>query len=225
VSRPLFLLVDTATGLVMERPVMGSREFRPVTNEPAPGAALDSFVPGRYDVSVVPGRRGSGLLRLDTVTGETWFYQLGANQGKWDALPRALADSSAPKNRVVVGKAAPRETPVANSAKARRAATSLKIERSDASEKPPVEPMIEVLTQPGFDPELQLWTAEYMAHTHPVRASELLSIKLMDSDPRVIVAIIENVTLDAEGRVRAALEKLQGHADPGVAEALSAKLK
>ncbi len=71
VSRPLFLLIDTATGQVLQREILGNQKFQPVTDDPAPGDRLKSKIPGRFDVTVVPGRRGLGLLRLDTcVTGK-----------------------------------------------------------------------------------------------------------------------------------------------------------
>jgi hypothetical protein len=212
VARPLFLLVDTATGLVLQRDVMGTQKFQPVTDDPAPGADLKSKIPGRYDIKVVPGRRRAGLLRLDTVTGKTWFAQLGSSKRSWQALPSSLDDRpNAPRG------------PNANSSVSQGLQSSTPAGVAEGS-APPMEAILEVLTQPGYEIELRVWTASEMARLYPAEAAELLGGALISDDPKVMIAIIEGVSLGEDGRARKALESLQGHGNPKVAAAIREKL-
>ncbi len=219
ISRPLFLLIDTATGAVLQRPARSSQKFEPITNEPPPGANFDPKVPGRFNVKVVPGRRGSALLRLDTATGDTWFHQLGSKQATWQALPSALevntqANSGSTKPAARAGK----------SRVADRAASSQDGAKKPQVKQPSIASMVEVLTEPGLDPELQIWTAGLMADIYPTEAIELITTRLRDSDSKLHLTIVEKVQLDSAGRVRRALQKISGHDDPAVAAALAKKL-
>lgn len=223
VTRPLFLLIDTATGLVLERPILGAQKFRPVGTDPAPGANLDPLVNERFDVKIVPGRRGSALLRLDTATGAAWFYQLSAKQAAWQVLPSTLDEEL--KKPSADTDDADANGEAASGSLSSTGPAALQVGRAAPESRPPIEAMIEVLTEPGFEPELRVWTADHMAGIYPVEAAELLSVKLQTADRRVMLAIIEKVALDSEGQVRAALEKLKGHADKKVAAAVNEKLK
>ena len=219
ISRPLFLLIDTATGAVLQRPARSSQKFEPITNEPPPGANFDPKVPGRFNVKVVPGRRGSALLRLDTATGDTWFHQLGSKQATWQALPSALevntqANSGSTKPAARAG----------TSRVADRAASSQDGAKKPQPKQPSIASMVEVLTEPGLDPELQIWTAGLMADIYPTEAIELITTRLRDSDSKLHLTIVEKVQLDSAGRVRRALQKISGHDDPAVAAALAKKL-
>ena len=217
VARPLFLLIDTATGQVLQRHILGSQKFRPVTPEPGPGADLNPLVSGRYDVKVVPGRRGSALLRLDSVTGKTWFAQLDANQSEWYAIPSSLDD--APQKPQGLGAGAASEAP------SRRAGrTSAVRPGQPQTKKPTLKSLLDVLTDPNHEPELRIWTAGHLAEVYPVEAVEMLGTTLEASEPKVIVAIVETVKFDSAGRVKTALEALRGHEDARVAKALSKKL-
>jgi len=218
-SRPTFLLIDTATGDVLQRPVRSSQMFEPVTDEPPPGANFNPKVPGRFSVKVVPGGRGSALLRLDTATGDTWFYQLGSKQTTWQALPSAL-EVSAQANS---GSAVPAAGGT-NSRDANRPVSSQVGAQKPQVRRPSVASMVEVLTEPGLDPELRIWTAGFMAETYPTEAVELITTKLRDADSKLHLTIVEKVQLDSEGRVRRALQKVSGHDDPAVAAALAKKL-
>ena len=219
ISRPLFLLIDTATGDVLQRPARSSQKFEPITNEPPPGANFDPKVPGRFNVKVVPGRRGSALLRLDTATGDTWFHQLGSKQATWQALPSALevntqANSASTKPAASAGKGrvADRAAPLQDGT------------QKPQAKQPSIASMVEVLTEPGLDPELQIWTAGLMADIYPTEAIELITTRLRDADSKLHLTIVEKVQLDSAGRVRGALQKISGHDDPAVAAALAKKL-
>jgi hypothetical protein len=83
---------------------------------------------------------------------------------------------------------------------------------------------IEVLTQPGLGTELQVWTAGHMAGLYPVESAEMLGTTLEAADPKVVIALIDGLTLDAGGRVRTALESLESHSDSQVAKAARKKL-
>ena len=213
VSRPLFLLIDTATGQVLERNSVGAQQFRPVTEDSAPGADLEPKVPGRYDVKVVPGQRGSALLRVDTVTGQSWLVQLSSSQRQWYVIPSNL-DEKQQKNAALrsTGARPASQGPATGSPAPNRPS------------KPTLAATVEAITAPGVPPALREWIAGQMAKFYPAEAAELLTTALKSDDPEVMIAIIKGVELDTDGRVRAALESLRGHADTQVAEAVSKKL-
>lgn len=214
VSRPLFLLIDSATGRVFQRNILGAQKFRRVSDEPAPGDDLEQQQVGRYDVKVVPGRRGSALLRLDTVTGKTWFLQLGSTQREWYAIPSSLEDelpAPVPDDSASL-------TP--HKASGDNAVSSTSIE----PKKPPIQALLEVLTDRAYDTQLRIWTAGHMAGIYPVEAAQLAGTELADDDPRILLAVIDEVAFDPDGQVRAALVALQGHADKRVAAALETRL-
>jgi hypothetical protein len=87
VKKPLIIRWDTATGEVTERLILGDGSFKTVARELPPGASLDPIEVGRYLVDVIPGRRGSALLRLDTVTGQVWLVHLNVKPRRWIAIP------------------------------------------------------------------------------------------------------------------------------------------
>jgi len=214
VSRPLFLLIDTATGRVYRRNILGAQKFQPVSDEPAPGDDLEPQRVGRYDVKVVPGRRGSALLRLDTVTGKTWFLQLSPAQREWYAIPSSLEDEIPAR----VSGGATSLTPHKASGDGGVASTSKE------PKKPPIKALLEVLIDRTYDTQLRIWTAGHMAGIYPVEAAQLAGTELADDDPRILLAVIDEVAFDPDGQVRAALVALQGHADERVAAALEARL-
>ena len=90
--------------------------------------------------------------------------------------------------------------------------------------KPPLKALVAVLTEPEYEPELQVWTAKHMASIYPTEAAEMLATTLKSADPKVVIALIEGLTLDPDGRVRAALESIEGHPDNKVAMAAREKL-
>ncbi|MBW2293496.1 MAG: hypothetical protein JRG94_14465, partial [Deltaproteobacteria bacterium] len=91
--------------------------------------------------------------------------------------------------------------------------------------QPSIEAIVEVLTEPAYEMELRAWTASQMARIYPAEAAELVSTTLKSDDPKVMIAIIEGVTLDdADGRVRTALNRLRGHKNARVAAAVRKKL-
>ena len=90
--------------------------------------------------------------------------------------------------------------------------------------KPPLKALVAVLTEPEYEPELQVWTAKHMASIYPTEAAEMLETTLKSADPKVVIALIEGLTLDPDGRVRAALESIEGHPDNKVAMAAREKL-
>ncbi len=216
VSRPLLILVDTATGMVQQRAILGAQRFRPVTEEPAPGADLEPKIPGRYDVKVVPGRRGSALLRLDSVTGDTWVAQLGGARSEWLLITSALNDVKQKQPP----KALPNASTPAEEAGGRSAATGA----AGGKKQPPVESLLEVVTQPEYENELRVWTAGFMAQLYPREAIDLLTSDLASKEPGVAVSIVEGLEFDAQGETRAALDRLRKHDVPGVAAAVNAKL-
>ncbi len=220
VSRPFFMLIDTATGGVESRVILGSQMFRPIATSRPPGADLEPKVPGRYQVKVVPGRRGSALLRLDTVTGKTWFFQLGANQQDWMVIDRAV-QRDAPEGDASGSAQAParsRQQPTA----AGPAATDAG--QSTARNENELKGMVEVLSDPSYDMQLRIWTAKHMAKLYPVEAAEMASSQLTGDDPRILVAIADTAELDPDGRVRTAFEALAGHSDEKVSAAIAARL-
>lgn len=225
VNRPLFLLTDTATGQVFRRSILGAQTFRPVTEEPAPGASLETPVTGRYDVKVVPGRGGSALLRLDSVTGETWSLQLGGTQKAWYVIPSELAQADGkPESFRAAPKAAAPPVSIPRVPKAAAAGHNPPPAASVPARLTPIEPMLEVLTEPGFEEELVIWTGAHLASIYPAEAAELLTGALSDGNPKVMVSIIEALEFDDDGRVRGALEAVKGHSDATVAEAATSKL-
>jgi hypothetical protein len=222
VNRPLFLLTDTATGQVFQRSILGAQTFRPVTEEAAPGAHLEAPVAGRYDVKVVPGRGGSAILRLDSATGETWSLQLGGTQKAWYMIPSELSQGDGkPESFRAAPKAAAQAPRVPRAAAAGHQALSAP---SVPARIPPIQPMLEVLTESGFEEELAIWTGAHLSSFYPAEAAELLTGKLADGNPKVMVAIIEALEFDEGGRVRTALEAVKGHSDAAVAAAATAKL-
>ncbi len=90
--------------------------------------------------------------------------------------------------------------------------------------KPPLDAMIEVVTKPEHDRALRIWTAGYMAGLYPSEAAGLLSTSLAADDPKVAVAIVEGLDLNAAVQVRGTLEQLREHEVPEVAEAVQKKL-
>lgn len=213
VPRPLFLLIDTATGQVLQRNIAGGQKFRPVTEDSAPGADLEPKVPGRYDVKVVPGQRGSALLRVDTVTGQSWFAQLSSAQSQWYVIESSLDEE-------------PPAAEALRSPGARPASQAAATGSPDQNpvRKPTLAATLEAISDPEVETALRVWIARQMAEFYPAEAAELLNTSLKSDDPKVMVAIIKGVELDTDGRVRAALESLRGHANTQVAEAVRKKL-
>ncbi len=210
VQRPLFLLVDTATGWVAQRPILGNQKFRPVSDEPAPGADLEPKLPGRYDVKVTPGRRGSGLLRVDTVTGDAWFFQLGMKHAKWMELGRLAEHPAAERGQA---ETAPPSGPPGTVADVETPANRIELQAFKV-----------VLLDPSQDVQLRIWTARQSAELYPAETAELATEELSGDDPRILVAIANSVELDAEGRVRSALESLASHADEAVRAAVEERI-
>ncbi|MCH7869524.1 MAG: hypothetical protein IH881_17660 [Myxococcales bacterium] len=109
-------------------------------------------------------------------------------------------------------------------AKAIRQAIVPSTSTSSMKNKPPLETLVEVLTQPGYALELRVWTAEHMAGIYPAEAAEMLETTLKSADAKVVIAVIEGLTLDSDGRVRSALESIESHPDNKVAMAAREKL-
>lgn len=215
VPRPFFLLIDTATGGVERRMILGSQKFRPLVEEPPPGAEIEPKIAGRYEVKVTPGRRGSGLMRLDTVTGRSWFYQLGADQASWYEIGR-LADEG--KGRAAPSAAAP------GGESANKGDESAAADGGKPRNENELRGLKEVLGDSSYDMQLRIWTAKHMAELYPVEAAEMASTKLAEEDPRILVAIANTAELDADGRVRAAFKQLAGHNDEKVAAAIAERI-
>jgi hypothetical protein len=215
VSRALLVLIDTATGAVLQRPLLGAQSFKPVAEELAPGANLDPKIPGRFDVQLVPGRGGSALLRLDTVTGKSWMVRLNGPNRRWQALRSAHETAPAAIPKAATNAAAPKKSV----AQVDRAAGKL----LDTTDKQ-LKTAIEVLTQPGYELELQVWTAQHLASVFPVEAAALLATDLKAADPKIVIAIIEGFAFDPGGKVRATLKSLESHADAKVAAAARKRL-
>jgi hypothetical protein len=227
VSRPLFMLIDTATGRVETRTVLGNQMFRPLAAPPPPGAELEPRLPGRYDVKVVPGRRGSALLRLDTVTGKTWFFQLGASQKNWRVLDRLTEEEAATESEAPAGAPSPgqpRQEGATGSTDAPPPATQAMADSGDGRSENELEGLREVLGDSSYDIQLRIWTAKHMAELYPVEAAEMASAQLSSDDPRILVAIADTAQLDPDGRVRTAFEGLAGHQDKKVAAAIAARI-
>ena len=87
-----------------------------------------------------------------------------------------------------------------------------------------LEDILVVLTEPGYEIELRVWTASQLATLYPGEAVDLLSGDLKKDDPKVIIAIIGGLEIDADRRVRAAIESLRGHENAKVANAVRKKL-
>ncbi|MFT5694251.1 MAG: hypothetical protein ACI9QQ_000224 [Myxococcota bacterium] len=221
VNRPLFLLTDTATGQVFQRSILGAQTFRPVTEEAAPGAHLETPIAGRYDVKVVPGRGGSAILRLDSVTGATWSLQLGGTQRTWYVIPSELSQGD---DKPESFRAAPEAASTPHEPRAAAAGHQAPSTALTPARLPPIEAMLEVLTEPGFEEELAIWTGSHLASIYPAEAAELLTGQLAEGNPKVMVSIIEALEFDEGGRVQTALEAVKGHSDEAVAAAATSKL-
>ncbi len=219
VQRPLLLLIDTATGMVLQSNVLGAKTFRPVAEDPAPGGELESKIPGRYDVKVVPGRRGSALLRLDTLTGQTWFLQLSSTQQRWSEITSSL-DAEAEE----VGNESPPRT--GSTAERGRGSSqrAVKAGSKEPASEPPAENLLEVLTKSEYETDLRIWTAQKMADLYPARAVEFLGTRVASEAPKVAVALIERLELDTDASVRSALESHREHEEPTIARAVRKKL-
>lgn len=93
-----------------------------------------------------------------------------------------------------------------------------------ANPKKRLELLVEVLTQPGYETELQVWTAGHMAGLYPVESAEMLGTTLKAADPKIVIAVIDALTLDTSDQIRAAVESLESHSDSQVAKAARKKL-
>ena len=87
-----------------------------------------------------------------------------------------------------------------------------------------LELLVEVLTQPGYETELRVWTAGHMAGLYPLESAEMLGTTLKAADPKVVIAVIDALTLDTSDQIRAAVESLESHSDSQVAKAARKKL-
>jgi len=230
VQRPLFLLIDTATGAVEQRVILSNQEFKPVGASPAPGAGLETLVPGRFDVQVVPGRRGSGLLRLDTVTGRVWFLQLGPEHPEWKEIARASVREAAQAAKALDAagaNAAQNESEGASASGTQNTTpgpTGVGASGRPVQRKIELRALKEVLLDPSQDIQLRVWTAKQAAELYPAETAELTLDALSGDDPKILVAIANTAQLDPEGRVRAAFEQLASHDDEAVQEAVAERI-
>ena len=147
------------------------------------------------------------------------MVQLSSNQRRWYAVP------SRPNYEPLDAKA---KTSAEKNAAKRKAAAEAKNPSQTATDNegglPPLETLVEVLTEPGYELELRVWTATLLANSHPIDAAQMLGTTLASCDPKVLVAVIEGLTLDPKGKVKASLQPLAEHPESKVAKAAQKKL-
>ena len=218
VNRPLFVLSDSATGAVLTRDIMGKGGFKPISLEPAPGLELGSENAGRFKVSVVPGRGGAALLRLDTVSGRIWSLQLRTRNRIWEDYSRATGGQRQTK----VSEA--KETAPARVAKSGPGNSKKVVAPKPKPRKTPLKPLLEVVNDPDMDLKFRVWTGGILAGEHPGEAIKSFSHDAVSSQPELIATMISALKLGSNARLRSKLEPFANHENPLVASAAKEKL-
>jgi hypothetical protein len=205
VNRPLFILSDSATGAVSARAILAKGGFKPVAPETPPGVNLDPKAAGRFEISVVPGKGGSAILRLDTVTGRVWTHQLSARKKSWVEVSNAAASKP-----VETAKAGP--------------GGSKMVVPAQEPQKIPIGPLLEVVNDPEMDQSFRVWTGGLLAEAYPSKTLDLLSTKIVSSDPELMVGMIGELDLSQDPSLRSRLAPFAKNPNASVASAAKKKL-
>jgi hypothetical protein len=171
----------------------------------APTDPNDPGEVGKFEISLVPGRKGLAAVRTNTITGEVYIYHLRDPGKKWQRVRGAT--SGGEKKR----------SPGLSREK--------KMASARTQEVPDMDSIVDVLHDEESTAELRAIMVTLLGKHYPGDSVDILLVTLADEDPQVVLNVIATLPSEKSLEVATALEGLSDHPNADVVKAARQKVR